>query len=153
MVLKISKFLKPEAIIMEMKAKEKIDAIKELVDCMVVSKLVADGDEFLKALAKRENLESTGIGNGIAIPHARTNAVKDLVLAFARSNQGVDFSAIDGKSSHLIFLIASPENKKSEYIMALAKLSRLLRKQLVREQLKNANDPKEILNIIRENEE
>ncbi len=153
MVLKISKFLKPDAIIMEMKAKEKIAAIKELVNCMVVCKLVSNGEEFLKALAKRENLESTGIGNGIAIPHARTNAVKDLVLAFARSNQGVDFSSIDGKSSHLIFLIASPENKKSEYIMALAKLSRLLRKQPVREQLIKAGNPEEILSIIKKNEE
>ena len=153
MVLKISKFLKPEAIIMKMKAKEKIAAIKELVDCMVVGKLVSNGEEFVKALAKRENLESTGIGNGIAIPHARTNAVNDLVLAFARSDQGVDFSSIDGKSSHLIFLIASPENKKSEYIMALAKLSRLLRKQLVRDQLKKAGNPDEILSIIQENEE
>lgn len=153
MIVKISEFLKPEAIIMEIKAKEKIAAIKELVDNMVANKFVNDGEKFLKALAKRENLESTGIGNGIAIPHARTNAVKDLVLAFARSPEGVDFSAIDGKPSYLIFLIASPESKKSEYIMALAKLSRLLRKHQVREKLQNATNPKEILDVIKKNEE
>jgi PTS system fructose-specific IIC component len=153
MVLKISDFLTPEAIIMEIKAKEKIAAIKELVSHMVVNKFVNDGEEFLKALAKRENLESTGIGDGIAIPHARTNAVKDLVLAFARSPEGVDFSAVDGKPSYLIFLIASPENKKSEYIMALAKLSRLLRKQQVRDQLKDADSPQKILSVIKKNEE
>ncbi|HEC78708.1 MAG: PTS sugar transporter subunit IIA [Candidatus Helarchaeota archaeon] len=153
MVLRISKLLNPQAIIMDIKAKEKIAAIKELVDYMVEKKFVKDGEEFQKALAKRENLESTGIGDGIAIPHARTDAVDDLLLAFARSPEGVDFSSIDGKPSHIIFLIASPENKKSEYIMTLAKLSRLLRKEHVREQLKNAGSPKEILNVIKENEE
>ena len=153
MVLKISEFLKPEAIIMQMKSKDKIAALKELVDNMVASSTVENGPELQKALAKRENLESTGIGDGIAIPHARTDSVKDLVLAFARSEEGVDFSAIDGKPSHLIFLIASPVDKKSEYIMALAKLSRLLRKQEVRQRLKKAGDPDEILEIIKKNEE
>jgi PTS system fructose-specific IIC component len=153
MVLKISEFLKPKAIIMEMKSREKIAALKELVDNMVANKTVGNGEELQKALAKRENLESTGIGNGIAIPHARTDAVNDLTLFFARSKDGVDFSAIDGKPSHLIFLIASPVNKKSEYIMALAKLSRLLRKQEVRQLLKDAGSPDEIMKIIKNNEE
>lgn len=153
MELKISNFLKPESIIMEIKSREKIAAIKELVDHMVTNKFVDDGEKFRNALAKRENLESTGIGDGIAIPHARTNAVRDLILAFARSPEGVDFSSIDGKPSHLIFLIASPDSKKSEYILALAKISRLLRKKPVREQLRNANNPDEILNIIKNNEE
>jgi PTS system fructose-specific IIC component len=153
MELKISDYLKLEAIIMEIKAKEKIAAINELVDHMVAKKLVSDGKEFIKALAKRENLESTGIGDGIAIPHARTDAVEDLILAFARSPKGIDFSSIDGKPSHIIFLIASPEGKKSEYIMALAKLSRLLRKHPVRELLRDAKNPKEIMDIIKKNEE
>lgn len=153
MQLKISEYLKTEAIIMEIKAREKIAAINELVAHMVKQKLVDDGEEFIKALAKRENLESTGIGDGIAIPHARTNAVKDLTLAFARSPKGIDFSSVDGKPSHIIFLIASPENKKSEYILALAKLSRLLRKHPVRELLRNAKEPKEIMDIIKKNEE
>lgn len=153
MDLKISDFLKSQAIVMEIKAKDKIKALNELVEHMVVNKFVRDGEAFVKALAKRENLESTGIGDGIAIPHARTDAVQDLILAFARSPQGVDFSSIDGKPSYLIFLIASPENKKSEYIMALAKLSRLLRKQIVREKLRNAKNPDEIMTIVRQNEE
>ena len=153
MVLKISEFLKPEAIIMQMESREKIAALKELVDNMVANETVENGEELQKALAKRENLESTGIGDGIAIPHARTDAVNNLVLAFARSQNGVDFSAIDGKPSHLIFMIASPVNKKSEYIMALAKLSRLLRRQEVRQLLRDADNPEEVLDIIKTNEE
>ena len=153
MELKISDYLKLEAIIMEIKAKEKIAAINELVEHMVAKNLVSDGKEFIKALAKRENLESTGIGDGIAIPHARTNAVEDLILAFARSPKGIDFSSIDGKPSHIIFLIASPESQKSEYIVALAKLSRLLRKTSVREMLRSAKDREEVMDIIRRNED
>ena len=153
MVLKISQLLKAKAIMMDIDAKEKIAAIKEMVDYLAAKKLVTDGEVFLNALAKRENLESTGIGDGIAIPHARTDAVKGLLLAFARSQEGVDFSAIDGKPSYLIFLIASPEDKKSEYIMALAKISRLLRRPQVRSQLKHARNAQEVLDIIKSNEE
>ncbi|MEO0137487.1 MAG: PTS sugar transporter subunit IIA [candidate division WOR-3 bacterium] len=153
MELKISNFLKPDAVIMEMHATEKLDAIRELVEFMVNKNIARNKEQLFEALAKRENLESTGIGDGIAIPHARTDAVDDLVFVFARSSAGIDFSSIDGKPSHIIFLIASPENKKSEYIIALAKLSRLLRKISVREQLRKANDPQEVINIIKSNEE
>ncbi len=153
MELKISNFLKPEAVIMEMNANEKLAAIRELVEFMVSKNIARDHEQLFEALAKRENLESTGIGDGIAIPHARTNAVDDVVLVFARSSAGIDFSSIDGKPSHIVFLIASPENKKSEYIIALAKLSRLLRKMSVRDQLRNASNPQEVIDIIKKNEE
>jgi fructose-specific phosphotransferase system IIA component len=153
MELRISDFLKPEAVLMDLSSKDKISVIRELVEHMVTNQFARDREELFNALAKRENLESTGIGDGIAIPHARTDAVGDLVLVFARSSIGVDFSAFDGKPSYIIFLIASPENKKSEYIVALAKLSRLLRKSAVREQLRNAASDKEILEIIKKNEE
>ncbi len=153
MELRISNFLKPEAVMMEINATEKLAAIEELVEFMVGKNIARDRQQLFDALAKRENLESTGIGEGIAIPHARTDAVDDLVLVFARSSSGIDFSSIDGKPSHIIFLIASPENKKSEYIIALAKLSRLLRRLPVREQLKNARNPQEVMEIIKKNEE
>ncbi|HEX7318994.1 MAG TPA: PTS sugar transporter subunit IIA [bacterium] len=153
MDLKLSNFLKPEGVVMDIHSKEKLAALHELVELMVKGKIAKDHDKLFNALAKRENLESTGIGEGIAIPHARTDAVEDLVLVFARSSAGVDFSAIDGKPSHIIFLIASPENKKSEYIMTLAKLSRLLRRPLVRDQLLNAPASNDVLEIIRKNEE
>ncbi len=153
MELRISDFLKPDAILMDLGSKDKIHAIQELVEHMVAKNFARDREELFNALAKRENLESTGIGDGIAIPHARTDAVPELTLVFARSSIGVDFSAFDGKPSFIIFLIASPENKKSEYIVALAKLSRLLRKSAVREQLRKAASNKEILDIIKTNEE
>lgn len=149
---KISELLLPAAIILDLKAKEKVEAIKELSSILIDEGIINDADEFFTAILKRENLESTGIGSGVAIPHARTKAVKNIVLAFGRSQVGVDFSSLDGKPSHLIFLIAAPEQKKSEYIITLARLSKILRSEQVRIRLNQAKTPEEILTIISNNE-
>ncbi len=149
---KISELLLPAAIILDLKAKEKVEAIKELSSILIDEGIINDADEFFTAILKRENLESTGIGSGVAIPHARTKAVKNIVLAFGRSQVGVDFSSLDSKPSHLIFLIAAPEEKKSEYIITLARLSKILRSEQVRIRLNQAKTPEEILTIISNNE-
>jgi PTS system fructose-specific IIC component len=149
---KISEILLQPAIILDLKAKEKVEAIKELSAVLIEQGIVTDADEFFNAILKRENLESTGIGSGVAIPHARTKAVKNIILAFGRSQAGVDFSSLDGKPSHLIFLIAAPEEKKSEYIITLARLSKILRKEQVRVLLNHANTPEEVLTIVTQNE-
>lgn len=151
-MISISSLLKKELIILNLKSSDKISAIRELVSLLVQQGVVIDEGEFLRDILKRENLESTGIGLGIAIPHARTKAIRALSLAFGRSKEGVDFSAIDGKPSNLIFLIASPEEEKTKYIMALAKLSRILRKEEVRRKLQEAQTEEEILEIIQQAE-
>lgn len=151
-MLKLSELLAPDAILLELKSDEKIAAIKELVQPLIERGLVKDEEAFFSAILKRENLESTGIGYGVAIPHARTRAVNRLVLAFGRSDAGVDFSALDGKPSHFIFLIAAPEEQKSEYILALARLSKLLRRPEVRDRLMAARTPKEVLGLLAEAE-
>jgi fructose-specific phosphotransferase system IIA component len=149
---KISELLLPSAIILDLKAKEKVEAIKELSAVLIQQGFIIDTEEFFTAILKRENLESTGIGSGVAIPHARTKGVKNIVLAFGRSSNGVDFSSLDGKSSHLIFLIAAPEEKKSEYIITLARLSKILRNEEVRVRLNQAKTPDEVLAIITQHE-
>ena len=149
---KISELLLPNAIILDLKAKEKVEAIKELSAVLIQQSFIIDSDEFFTAILKRENLESTGIGSGVAIPHARTKGVKNIVLAFGRSSNGVDFSSLDGKSSHLIFLIAAPEEKKSEYIITLARLSKILRNEEVRVRLNRVKTPDEVLSIIIQHE-
>ncbi|MEO0092747.1 MAG: PTS sugar transporter subunit IIA [candidate division WOR-3 bacterium] len=149
---KISELLAPSAIVLDLKAKEKIEAIKELANVLIEQGIVNDTDEFFSAILRRENLESTGIGFGVAIPHARTKAVKDIVLAFGRSRNGVDFSSLDGKPSHLIFLIAAPDEKKSEYIITLARLSKILRNEAIRVQLNRAKSAEEVITIITQNE-
>ncbi len=149
---KISELLLLNAIILDLKAKEKVEAIKELSAVLIQQGFIIDSDEFFTAILKRENLESTGIGSGVAIPHARTKSVKNIVLAFGRSSNGVDFSSLDGKSSHLIFLIAAPEEKKSEYIITLARLSKILRNEEVRVRLNRAKTPDEVLSVIIQHE-
>ncbi|MEO0091480.1 MAG: PTS sugar transporter subunit IIA [candidate division WOR-3 bacterium] len=145
---KISEYLSPDTIILDVKSNEKIEVIKELSQILIDKNIITDTEEFFTAILKRENLESTGIGQGVAIPHARTKAVKSIALVFGRSHAGVDFSSLDGQPSHLIFLIAAPEDKKTEYIMTLARLSRLLRKDEARKNLLEAKSPEEVIQTI-----
>jgi fructose-specific phosphotransferase system IIA component len=149
---KISELLPRSAILLTLNSREKFEVIRELIQPLLSSGAIADAAEFTSAIVRRENLESTGIGQGVAIPHARTRAVTQMVLAFARSETGVDFSSLDGKPSHLIFLIAAPEEQKTEYIMTLARLSRLLRRDEVRIGLNKAATPDDVLRVVQQYE-
>lgn len=151
-MIRISEVLRPEGIILDIKSREKIAVIKELVTALINAGLVQNEELFLSDILKRENLESTGIGLGVAIPHARTKAAKELILSFGRSTPGVDFNSLDGKPSHLVFLIAAPEDQKSQYIMALARLSKTLRKEDARARLSKASSADEVIEILREAE-
>ncbi len=148
----LSALLPRAAILLNMQATEKFAAIRELVQPLVAAGVITDEAEFIAAIVRRENMESTGIGLGVAIPHARTRATNSIVLAFGRADHGIDFASLDGKPSHLIFLIAAPEEQKTEYIMTLARLSRLLRKDEVRIGLNRATNADEVLAVIRQYE-
>ncbi|MEO0076880.1 MAG: PTS sugar transporter subunit IIA [candidate division WOR-3 bacterium] len=149
---KLSEIILNNGIILNVQNTEKIAVIKELAQKLIEQNLISDTEEFFSAILRRENLESTGIGQGVAIPHARTSAIKNIVIVFGRSQTGVDFSSLDGQPSHLIFLIAAPENMKTEYIMTLARLSRLLRKSEVRQALMAAQTSNDVIEIIRQYE-
>jgi fructose-specific phosphotransferase system IIA component len=149
---RISELLVPDLINLSLTAKNKEEVLEEMATMVHDAGKVSDRDAFLKSLMKRENLESTGIGKGLAIPHARTDTVQGVVMAFARSEVGVDFQSLDKKPAHLIFLIASPEKEKSAYIKALARISRLLRKDDFRNRLLKAATPQEVLQLIARNE-
>ncbi|TET45040.1 PTS sugar transporter subunit IIA [candidate division TA06 bacterium] len=149
---RISELLTDQLINLSLTSKDKEGVLEELADMVHRAKKVSDRDAFLRSLRKRENLESTGIGKGLAIPHARTDTVDGVVMAFARSEHGVDFQSLDNKPAHLIFLIASPEREKSVYIKVLARTSRLLRKDKFRQQLMEVSTPKEVIQLIAKNE-
>ncbi len=149
---KISELLPRSAIVLNLQSKEKFAVINELVRPLVATGAITEESEFVSAIIRRENMESTGIGLGVAIPHARTKAVSSIVLAFGRSDSGVDFNSLDGKPSHLIFLIAAPEEQKTEYIMTLARLSKLLRKDEVRIGLNKAGSPDDVIDVILQHE-
>ena len=145
---KISEIVLSDGVVLDVQNTEKIAVIKELAQILIGKNIVSNPDEFFSAILRRENLESTGIGQGVAIPHARTSAVKNIAIVFGRSKTGVDFSSLDGQPSHLIFLIAAPEDKKTEYIMTLARLSKLLRKNDARNRLMNAAHSQEVIETI-----
>ncbi len=149
---RISELLPRSAVVLNLQSKEKFAVIDELVRPLVAAGAITEESEFVSAIARRENMESTGIGLGVAIPHARTKAVSSIVLAFGRSDSGVDFNSLDGKPSHLIFLIAAPEEQKTEYIMTLARLSKLLRKDEVRIGLNKAGSPEDVVRVITQHE-
>lgn len=152
MLRKIAELLHREAVILELGSRDKEGAIRELTQPLALAGLVADTEGFVAAILRRENLESTGVGLGVAIPHARTDTVSTTVLAFGRSAAGIDFASLDGKPSHLVFLIAAPESAKRDYISTLARVSGLLRRSEVRVGLNKAKTIEEIYTVLEEND-
>jgi len=127
--MKITDFLVPELVIADLEAGTKDEALQSLAVrvASVVSEL--DAAEILAVIKEREALGSTGIGNGIAIPHGKLGGLEDVVILFARSKKGVDFAAVDGNPVHLIFLLLAPENAAGTHLKILARISRMLKKK------------------------
>jgi fructose-specific phosphotransferase system IIA component len=150
--MKISDYLEEKFCIMELKARTKEDAIKELASLLASSAKVKNVKQFMYDILGRENLGSTGIGHGLAIPHSRTGTVDDFVIAFGRSASGIDFKALDGQVVHLIFLMGASTGELNLYLRLLAELSKCLMKDSFRQELLNAKDSKEIIEAFRKSE-
>jgi fructose-specific phosphotransferase system IIA component len=146
--MKLSKFTEEELITFDLKGEEKEAVIEELVDLASKSKLVRDRDELLKDIIERENLVTTGVGYGVAFPHAKTKAVKGIVIAFGRSDKGINFDAMDKKPVYLFFLIAAPEDAIGAHLNVMARLSFLMKSEENREKLMNVNNQGELLTIL-----
>lgn len=113
------------------------------------AKEITDFESFLKDVFERENLSTTGICNGIAIPHARTDAVSQFVIAFGRSEEGVEFESLDGHPARLIFLMGTPKDEVKEYLRLLGRLTRLLKEESFRESLLKAEKAREIIEAFK----
>jgi len=148
--MKISDHISEKMICLALENTTKDDAIKELAELLKESEQVTDFNVFLKDVFEREKLGATGIGNGIAIPHARTDAVHNIIIAFGRSSQGINFNGVDDKPAKLVFLIGTPKKDVNKYLQVLAHLTRLLKKESFRQQLLEAQNADEILNAIRQ---
>ncbi len=146
--MKLSKFCEEDLISFDLKGKAKDQVINEMVDLTSRSKLVKERQELYKAVVEREKLVTTGVGYGVAFPHAKTKAVKGIVVAFGRSNPGVDFEAMDRKPVHLFFLIAAPEDAIGAHLNIMARLSYIMKNEKVRERLMKITSPKELLEIL-----
>jgi fructose-specific phosphotransferase system IIA component len=146
--MKLSKFTEEELITFELKGTDKNRVIEELVELASKSKLVRDKNDLLKDILERENLVTTGVGYGVAFPHAKTKAVKGIVIAFGRSDNGLDFDAMDKKPVHLFFLIAAPEDAIGAHLNVMARLSFLMKSEENRQKLHNVKSPGELLSIL-----
>ena len=151
--MKISELLDPNLIKLDIESQDKRDTLKEMVGLMEGCSQIEDLKLFLDDVYAREKLGSTGIGEGIALPHARSKGVKNLIISFGRSLHGVDFDALDANPAHLIFLIGTPKEDVGNYLKTLAQLSRLLKKEYLRKKLLLAESKEDILNIFKEVEE
>ena len=146
--MKLSKFCAEDLISFDLKGKTKNEIIEELVNIASRSKLVKDKDEVLKAVLEREKLVTTGVGYGVAFPHAKTKAIKGIVIAFGRSKAGIDFDAMDKKSVHLFFLIAAPEDAIGAHLNVMARLSYLMKSEKNRDSLMKITNPRELLELL-----
>lgn len=151
--MNISEYLKEKQICLGIKSGEKKAVIKELANFLRGAKEITDYKAFLKDVFKREEIGSTGIGSGVAIPHARTGAVSELVIAFGRSTKGVEFKSLDNRPVKLIFLMGAPKQNVNEYLRILARLTRLLKKAAFRRSLIEASGTKEVIDIFRKAEQ
>jgi fructose-specific phosphotransferase system IIA component len=146
--VRLSTLLKDKYINLSLNENTKKKIIVELVNIIALSGKLKDKKAVASLILKREKLGSTGIGNGVAIPHVKSAKVKGFIIAFGRQTRGVDFGALDGEKTYLFFILASPESEVGPHLKILADISRLVKDKFIVERLKNAGDKKEILKII-----
>ena len=148
--MKIMDFLNEKAICANLTASTKEEVIEKLIDLLLKAKVIKDKKKLIKILLDREALGSTGIGQGVAIPHGKSEGVKELVAAFGISEKGVDFDSLDGEKVFIFFLLVAPEDSAGPHLKALARISRLLKDRYFRDTLKAAKDEKTLLKIIKQ---
>lgn len=149
--MRLSDFLTMEQISADLQGQTKFQVIDELLDLLSKNNRLVDRDIAQQDVLAREGYLSTGLENGLAIPHAKTDGVERLELAFGVKRDGVDFESLDGKPAKLIFLVLSPRDTSGPHIQTLAIISRNLKEKSIREALGNCQSNQEIFEIIKLN--
>lgn len=152
-LMKILDDLNASRIRIGIQSASKPEILRELLRGLLEQGIVDDLDSLLVEFLERESKGSTGIGNGIAIPHVRTDQVQQLEYLFANSNEGIDFDSLDGEPVHIVLLMMAPKDSHGKHIKALAKVSRILNDETTRLRLRRAKSPDEVLRILEEREE
>ena len=150
--VKISEFLKPERVILDLQADSKSEAIRALAEKVRGADEVESFPDFIKAVYDREDIATTGIGCGIGIPHARTDAVSRFLVIFGRSKNGIPFQALDDKPVHFVFLLATPQECLKDYLLILARLSQLMKSSEFRDKLGMAESPAQVIELFQKSE-
>ncbi len=144
----LTQILRPKCVKVPLNSTDKQSAITELVDLLDGNGMLLDKQLALKAIFAREQTRSTGIGSGIAVPHGKCNAVRELVMAIGISAQPIDFDSVDGKPVRIIIMLISPADQTGPHIQALAKISRLMLDAAFREKLENARSADEAYKLL-----
>jgi fructose-specific phosphotransferase system IIA component len=153
--MKIMDFLSRKAIAVDIKSIKKEDVLKEMVDLLIDAGEIEKRyrNKLIDALMARESLGSTAIGQGIAIPHAKSECVDKLVAAFGLSKKGVDFDSLDAEPVFIFFLLVAPQDSAGPHLKALARISRLLKDKYMRDSLRACQDEKSVVKIISQEDE
>ncbi|MGH7852972.1 MAG: PTS sugar transporter subunit IIA [Candidatus Binatia bacterium] len=151
--MKISDFLNIESVIPELKSRDKAGAIEEMAAWLASCHHELDKQKVLDVLRERERISTTAIGEGVAIPHGKLAGVDRVLAVFGRSPAGVDFASLDGEPTHLFFALIAPENAAADHLKALARISRLLKDDVLRTRLMQAKTQQELYNIIAEEDD
>ncbi len=148
---KWERILDPSNVLVDLKAQRNFDAIRELASVLEDDGAVPDQKRFLADLIRREKQASTGIGKGVAVPHAHEDSIERQLLAIGISREGIDFASIDGEPVHIVALLATPRKHQKQHMELLAALSRLLQNEEVRQSLIQAADSAEVVDIFLRN--
>ncbi len=153
--MKLMDFLSKKSIVAQINSTKKEDVLKELVDLLINAGELekSSRNKVIDALLERESLGSTAIGQGIAIPHAKTDAVSNLVGAFALSKKGVDFDSLDGEAVYIFFLLLAAQDSAGPHLKALARISRLFKDKYFRDNLRSCTNEQDIIKVISQEDE
>ena len=146
--MKIQDLLRKDVMLLDLQATEKTAVIEEMIQSLVKHGYVTDFETFKEGILAREALTSTGLGDGIAMPHSKNAAVKEATVLFAKSNKGVDYESLDGKPTDLFFMIAAPEGANDTHLAALAELSQYLMKDGFADNLRKVSSPDEVIALF-----
>ena len=146
--MKITDILKKEYIIEDLVSSDKESTLDELSSFLKDKGMISNKETLQSALMEREALGSTGIGENVAIPHAKISAIDQIITVFGRSIKGIEFDSLDKKPVHFIYLVLAPMNSSGQHLKVLARISRLLKNKSLREAIMNATETKQIYSII-----
>ncbi len=151
--MKIAEILQEQCIVADIKGKTKREIITELVEALAKARLIEDVEAVVNVVMDREKLGSTGIGNGVAVPHGKLKNIKNIMCALGRSQNGVDFDAVDRSPVHIFFLVLAPEDSASLHLKVLSRITKILRDQSLRKKVIKLTTVHDIYTSILEEDE
>ncbi|WP_291327407.1 PTS sugar transporter subunit IIA [Desulfovibrio sp. UCD-KL4C] len=140
--------LDKDLVLFELESSDKEGVLREMVAALNTKDVKLDAEAALKVLITREKLGTTGIGDGIAIPHGKLECLENIFVVVGRSGRGIDFEALDGKPCHIFFMVLAPDQGAGTHLKVLAQISKQLKDETYRDAFKNAQNQQELLNLL-----